>query len=182
MDLISQPVLLLALAIFLATAIERLLELVKAIHNFLAARNNERSMQYWNERARIAREHLEHMLEDAKRSDAPVDRVITSVAQRFIKPGTAGDMGLIMIDATLVRNFSITLTYKILGLFLGIVFACIFSVDIFAFVKDSLNSCGDHKCPSHWWGVLGTGLAMGLGAGPVHKIIVALERARSTRK
>ena len=123
MDLISQPVLLLALAIFLATAIERLLELAKAIHNFLAARNNENSVKYWNERARIAREHLEHMLEDAKRSDAPVDRVITSVAQRFIKPGAAGDMGLIMIDATLVRNFSITLTYKMLGLALGILFA-----------------------------------------------------------
>ncbi len=182
MDMISQPVLLLALAIFLATAIERLLELVKAIHNFLAARNNERSMQYWNERARIAREHLEHMLDDAKRSDAPVDRVITSVAQRFIKPGAAGDMGLIMIDATLVRKFSITLLYKVTGIVLGIVFACLFSVDIFSLVKASLNNCPDNACSVHWWGMLATGLAMGLGAGPVHKIIVALERARSSRK
>lgn len=205
MEALSKPVLLLALALFLAIGTERLLELVRALMEHLEARRG--TADRWQKRAEALRDRIELRLNNAAGSGAAVLRAVVAVACRHLSPPTPESGGQIAIDADELRKMSLRLRCKVIGIVIGIGLAFLFGLDIFALVNEGSRQAADpgtgaaageglraavqervvavvtlpFKLPG-WIGMIIAGVAMGLGAGPVHKIITALERARQMRK
>jgi hypothetical protein len=77
---------------------------------------------------------------------------------------------------------------KLVAVVVGVLFAWITDINVFVLVRDA-TPANEQLAPvltADWLtgalGMLITGIVMGLGAGPMHKFIVALERARKKRK
>jgi hypothetical protein len=208
MDMLSEPVLLLALAMFLAIGIERLMELNRALFDHLEAHRG--TADRWQKRAEALRDRIELRLDNAATGPEKVFKAVLSVVCRYLSPtdaetGTAiasGDPGLFAIKVDRVREMSVRIFYKLLGIALGIALAFVFNLNIFELVDKALAAsvaAGASPTPAPaepmspamflggldgraWWGTVLSGMAMGFGAGPVHKLIVALEDARRLRK
>ena len=96
--------------------------------------------------------------------------------------------GTRVLSADRVRMMFVTYVAKIIGIVLGIALACYGDLNIFVMIHDATppsQEVPDLFTAPALQGVAGhvvTGIAMGLGSGPMHKFIEALERARSKRK
>jgi len=205
MDMLSKPVLLLALAILLAIGTERLLELIRALIEHVEALRPG-SMDRWQKKAEALRNRIEFRLNNAGASDSSVFRAVLSLACRYLSPPTPESGELIAIHVKELRKMSLRVRCKVIGIVIGIGVAFLFQLDIFALVKESASpdvNTGVEAAATEearaafnkawkaaisfpfelpaWLGMIISGVAMGLGAGPVHKMISALERARRTR-
>lgn len=180
MDIIQDSVLLLALAIFLAIGVERLLEIARSIQDYYDARS---STDKWNLKAESVRDAVEQRLDAAKRGDAGFFNLQLMLLQRYLVPAWPDQKGLVAVSADSLRGDGIKLRYKIAALLLGVLLAALFNLNAFELVKESMKQPGwfDSIVPP-WLGTGLTGIAMGFGSGPVHKIITALERARDSRR
>ena len=183
MDMFAKPVVLLTLAMFLAIGIERLLELVRAVFDHLEARQGKAGAEKWEAAAYKLRNRIEVRLNNARSGGEPALQLVLSIVCRYLGPPSAESGGLIAISVDQVRSASIRLRYKILAVALGIALAFLFQIDVFALVDQELNhEAGRSILVPAWLGIVVSGAVMGFGAGPVHKIITALEEARRLRK
>ena len=180
MDMIQHSALLLALAIFLAIGVERLLEIVRSIQDYSDARS---STDKWNQKAESMRDVIEQRLDAAKRGDIGYFNLQLLLVQRYLAPAPPGQKSPVAVSADQLRKDSIKLRYKIAALLLGVLLAWLFHLNVFELVKESVEQTGwfDSIVPG-WMGICLTGMAMGFGSGPVHKLITALERSRDTRR
>lgn len=194
METLETPVLLLTLAMFLALGTERLLELVRAVADHLEARHG--SVAKWNRRASQLRDRIEARLDNARTDSAawtqqsdkaranaasPMQMALYIVC-RYLSPASADTGGLIAIYAQEVRRMSIRVRYKVFAAVFGVAFAFAFDIDVFALVAQESGDGAPLIAPPEALAKAISGLIMGLGAGPVHSVITALERARELRK
>lgn len=183
MDMFDKPVVLLALAMFLAIGVERLLELVRAVFDHLEARQGPEGAEKWQARAEKLRRQIEVRLNNASSAGHGALQLALSIVCRYLGPPSADSGGLVAISVEQVRSMSIRLRYKIFAIALGILLAFAFELDLFALVDEELRrEAGKAILLPAWLGIVVSGVAMGFGAGPVHKIITALEDARRKRK
>lgn len=188
MEMFNTPILLMVLAMVLAIGIERLMELMRAVEDHLEARRGD--MGKWQMKAERLRDRIEVRLEMAKGTDPTVFQRVLSAVCLYLSPAPKGSTGLIAVSADQVRNMSIRLRYKLIAVLLGIFFAWAFKLDLFELVNQMIHEPNQTTVlglnfsikPSPRLGIILSGIAMGFGAGPVHKLIVALERARQTRR
>lgn len=181
-EMLSKPVLLMALAMLLAIGTERLLELVRTLSEHLEARRGTSASERWQKKAVALRNRIEARLDNACASTPSALQMVLSIVCRYLSPAAPESGGLIAIDANQVRAMSIRVRCKFLAVLLGIGLAFLFQVDVFELVNQELHATDGFtiKLPS-WLGKSISGIAMGFGAGPVHKMITALERARRLR-
>jgi hypothetical protein len=181
---LDKPVLLLTLALFLSLGIERALELFRALFDHLEARRGKAAAKEWRKKAEKLRDLIEAHLENARAAGSKSAlQTALFIACRHLGPPSAASGGLMAISAEQVRKTSIRLRYKLLAVTTGVLFAILFKLNIFLLVDEYLGKAPASEVPA-WLGTLGvvvTGIAMGFGAGPVHAMITALERARQTR-
>lgn len=177
----EQPILLMTLAMVLSIGIERLMELMRAVEDHLEARRGD--MSQWQLKAEKLRDRIELRLEMAKGGEASTFQRVLSVVFRYMSPAPADTPGLLAISADEVRVMSIRLRYKLIAVALGVLFASLFGIDLFALVNQSIHQGTAYtiSLPT-WLGIILSGISMGFGAAPVHKLIVALERTRMTRR
>ena len=181
METIEQSVLLLSLAILLAIGVERLMEIMRSIHDYVEARSDKNKK--WKEKAESLRDLIEMRLDNAKQGDQKSFNIVLLLVSRYLSPASSQEGGLIAVSTDKLRKMQIKIRYKIVAIVLGIALAWLFCIDMFQLVEDSVDdpSWIDSMVPP-WLGITITGIAIGFGAGPMHKIITALERARDTRK
>jgi hypothetical protein len=180
MEMFNKPVLLLALAMFLAIGTERLLELVRALLEHLEARGGPGDR--WQKKAEALRNRIEVRLDNAGAGKSSPLQMVLSIVCRHLSPAPPESGGLIAIYVEQVRKLSIRVRFKVLAVLSGIGLAFLFGVDIFALVNEQLHGTDGFEIQlPGWLGTVVSGIAMGFGAGPVHKMITALERARGTR-
>lgn len=181
MAMFEEAVLLMALAMVLAIGIERLMELMRAVEDHLEARYGQQVI--WQQRAQRLRDRIEQRLELARGGDSVTFMQVLAVVCRYLSPAPPGATGLLVVSADQLRRMTISLRYKLIALLLGVLFATLFNLDLFALVNQSVHQEDGYAIVlPHWLGITLSGIAMGFGAGPVHKLIVALERARLTRR
>lgn len=182
-EMLTRPVLLLALAMILATGIERLLELIRAIWDYFES-NNDSYEKKWRERTEKLREHIEKRLDNAKTGDQMAFNAVLTIITRHLSVNPKNANGTLAISVDKVRTASIRLRYKTLAIAMGIAFAFIFQIDIIELVRISTakNPEAVNAICATTNGMIISGIAMGFGAGPVHKLITAMERARRFRK
>ncbi len=181
MDVFEKPILMMALAIVLSLGVERLLELLRAIEDFLEARRG--SVNKWQRVAEQLRDRIEVRLELAKTAGQSTLHRLLTLAARYLSAAPAGSDGLFAISTDKVRTLTIQFACKLYAVVLGIGLAFVFRLDLFALVNASIHQSDGYQIVLPvWLGTLLSGIALGFGAGPVHKLIVALERARDTRR
>lgn len=181
MEALTKPVLLLGLAMILALIIERLLEIVKSIYDHIDARLN--STDRWTERAKQLRDRLEIRLDNAKAGNGHDFDLIRAMASRYLSASGPNQSGLWAISTDKVRATTTKAWFKTIAIIFGIVCAWLLDIDVLKLVELSLQkteATGTYE--SSWFGILMAGIAMGLGAGPMHKLIAALEKARGLRR
>jgi hypothetical protein len=185
MENANAALVMLAAAIFFALIIERVLEIAKSIYDFLEARLD--FCDFWDKRAISIRERLQHRLEKAK--DSKLQKtVFGQLAKRYINEAHPGYEGAPVISANKLRAFTVKGTSKAIGVILGISVAACLNINVFALIAQWTDSpdaiaLGLFKVNlPNWLEYAITGIIMGLGSGPMHKFIVALERARKNRQ
>lgn len=181
MEIFEKPVLMMALAIVLSLGIERLLELLRAIEDYREARSG--TVNRWQRMAEKLRDRIEVRLELAKGGGQTTFQRVLTLAARYFSPAPAGSDGLIAIASDQIRTLTIQLLCKLYAVLLGIALAYAFRLDLFALVNATIHHSDGYRIDLPvWLGTLLSGIAVGFGAGPLHKLISALERARRTTR
>ena len=192
---LQQPVIMLATAIILAILVERIIEISKALFDYFTvkkiyARADDINIEdnIWTRLAQRVAKKLEARLDNAKSHLGEKDNalknegkekldLILKMAEKVFSPAKDDHDGLFAVSASKVRGIYLKLIAKIISIALGIALAAALKIDIIYLVKLSLEpGCAKDVCDFTWGGCLLTGIAMGFGAGPMHKIIVALEK------
>lgn len=179
MEALTKPFLLLGLAMILAIIIERLLEIAKSIYDYIEACSN--STERWTERAEQLRNRLEVRLDNAKAGNGRDFDLVVAMASRYLSVSGPSQSGLWAVSTDKVRAITIKAWFKTIAIILGIFCAWLFDIDILKLVELSLEN-KEPTYQSSWFGILMAGIAMGFGAGPMHKLIAALEKARGLRR
>ncbi len=181
---------LLTAAIFFSLVIERLLEIAKTIYNYIEVRNG--LSDFWNRRATRIRERLQNRLEKTKENGLQ-NAVFKYLASRYVSKDHPGYEGAPVISAAKLRAFTVKGVSKGTAVILGIAIVFALDINVFALIAqwtDTPNAITlelfREKDPRislpQWLEYTITGIIMGLGSGPMHKFISALERAKSNRQ
>lgn len=163
-----------AVVLALALIVERVLEILKVIFDLIDARVDLHD--FWTRRAHKLRDRLEGELRIFEY--VPPERA-ANVLRRFREmllneqSGYSGKVPVLAGD--LVRAVFIRGGLKLVGIALGI--GLVFWVEI-----DLVRLWQGSTAPPTWWTLTLSGLAVGLGSGPLHKIIRAIEKARERRE
>ncbi|MEK6749595.1 MAG: hypothetical protein AABY83_10360 [Pseudomonadota bacterium] len=187
MNITDRALLLLTAALFFSLVIERILEIMKSAYDFLEAKNGWGD--YWDRNALKIRERLLSRIEKAS-DNAVYQDAIAFLSTTYLTDRHPGYEGTQVISANWLRNLTIKGVVKLIGAMVGIIVAAAAQIDIFVLVAlwtntpnavtfGALELSFEGKT---WLGYTITGIAMGFGAGPLHALIVALERARAKRE
>ncbi len=180
--MIETSVVLLAFALFLSLAVERVMEIVRAWEKYYEAKNN--THEKWNRRALKIRANADAQLNNIRSNNFTLVQLFLS---RYFVYQDSGQGKVIAISADAVRTTCVSAFYKLIAIALGILLAFVFDIDLFALVmslhpnENKLDSIIEKYAWLQWMAIPATGIAIGLGSGPLHKIITALERARKNR-
>jgi Ca2+/Na+ antiporter len=155
----------------LALLIERALEVLKAAYDIIDSKFD--LYRFWTRRTRTTQQYIKNRLHvfeyvDIKSSAAIFNRF----NELMLGPGNGYTGTVPMLCGDLVRAVWVRLACKIVGVALGIAGA-------FALRLDIVEAARSAQHQPTVIGMLLTGIAMGLGSGPVHKFIRLLEKKRS---
>jgi hypothetical protein len=167
------------LAIFsLSILIERFLEIIKSIVDLLDSRLHWHV--FWTARAYALKERLVRRLRIEQYMDRDkTARVLASFGKLLLGQEDDYTGTIPTISGDLIRILYIKIGTKVIGMACGILLAMSFNLDILRlmeryFASNMVTTPGSILNP-----VL-TGVIIGLGTGPVHKLIVSIERKRET--
>lgn len=183
---LSDAAVFFTLVLGLSLLIERFFEVVKAIFDLIDSRYDLH--RFWTKRAERTRDLLERRLHVLRYlSPEQVRRGLNQMHDRLVPSPEGAQYSVPTIAGDLVRAAAIRVTSKVLGVVIGIVLAMLLQLD----VLHQWPSLGPETLPplfpeiltlSKQTGQILTGIAIGLGAGPLHKIITTLERWRTNRE
>ncbi len=190
-DMLTMPVTLLGLALLLAMLIERVLEIARGTADYFEAKAEAKAgtepgyVGKWTRKAMTIRNSIELRLDAAKAGDPQDFNLVMRLLTWYIKKNDAGGGGAFVISADKIRMLTLKVRYKAIAVVLGVVFALLLQIDVLELVRLSKCLATDPELPvvyqPKWYGILLAGVSMGFGAGPLHKIITALEKARQGR-
>jgi hypothetical protein len=154
-----------------ALLIERALEVLKAGYDIIDSKFD--ICHYWTRQTRKTQKYIQdrlHVFEyvDVKSSAAIFNRF----NDLLLGPGNGYTGTVPMLCGDLVRAVWVRLGCKIVGVALGIAAALALRLDIVEAARSAQHQ------PTVV-GMLLTGIAMGLGSGPVHKLIRSIEKRRA---
>ena len=185
MEETNAALILLTAALFFSLIIERILEIAKCIFDYIEAKYD--FSDFWNRRAINIRERLQNRMEKAKGNKLQ-QTVFEYLASQYVNIDHPGYEGAPVISANNIRAFTVKGICKSVGAILGISVAFCLGINVFSLIAQFTKSPDavslglfEVNLPQ-WLEYTITGVMMGLGSGPLHKFIVALERARQNRK
>jgi hypothetical protein len=190
-DTLTMPVTLLGLALLLAVLIERVLEIVRCTADYFEAKAEAKAaaepgyVGKWTKKAIVIRNSIELRLDAAKTGDPQDFNLVMRLLTWYINKNDAGGGGAFVISADKIRMLTLKVRYKAIAVVLGVAFALLLQIDVLELVQLSQMLAAKPELSvvyaPKWYGMLLAGIAMGFGAGPLHKIISALEKARKGR-
>ncbi|MBU2037707.1 MAG: hypothetical protein KKH95_01090, partial [Gammaproteobacteria bacterium] len=132
MDSFDSALIMLCSALFFSLLLERLLEILKALHDFFEVRLGYQS--YWNRTAQRLSEQLDG-LRQAGRVQAEVSKAVND----YLRTDYPGLEGVEALSAATLRSLTIKAVSKILAIILGILLALLLGINLFALIEQ-LNS------------------------------------------
>jgi hypothetical protein len=170
-----------AVVLALSLVVERFQEVLKTVLDLIDDRFNRKG--YWTQRALKIKKRLESKMGVFEYVDP--DRA-AAVLRRFqdmllgIRDGYTGTVPVISGD--LLRASVIRILCKITGIGLGIGLAFWMGIDLVDIWYKAADTQLVKNLPPPEIRIIFSGIAIGLGSGPVHKIIRAIESKRKKRE
>lgn len=190
MEVLLNTTVLFTLGLSLSMVIERVLEIVSALYNLVDSRYD--FYLFWTARAEKIGLRLQRRLRVYEYVSPALAAGVLRVASNVLLGAQNGHEGKVpTISGDLVRAFWVKIFMNVLGIGLGILLAFQFHVDWLAIWKnmyvemlagDAPALAGTTLREPSVSGMLLTGLSIGLGAGPVHKIITSMENTWKRKK
>lgn len=173
---LTEATLIFTLALALSFVIERVLELLKTAYDL--AESRWRWTHVWDREAERLRSFAEHRLRAFTYIDpAAAATALGRFSETLLGPD-AGHGGTVpILSGDLVRAVWVRLFAKLLAISLGILLANLFLVDLVAVLQNPAQPMSEFAAGRVWM----TGVALGLGSGPLHKLITTIERRRDKR-
>jgi len=183
MNSLTSVTVLWLLALALSLLVERFIEIIKSIYDYVDGRRDW--YKVWTRRALKLREELEsklHIFEYVGAKEAA--RVFNRVHDLLLNEKSDYSGTIPVISGDLVRVMAVKTSAKVLGIALGIAFAFAMQIDL---VTLAINAAGEYAkwlkmIHSESLRIILSGVVIGLGASPMHKIITTLERKRQKRQ
>ena len=182
MESLSHATIILAFALALSLLVERLLEVLKSGYDYWDSRRD--AIAHWNKEAEKVRALVERRLrlfEYVKPEQ--VRPVLNRIYDVLLNNNGTYNGTVLVLSADLVRIAWIRIASKVIGMVFGVLLAVLLRFDFVRlwFIAEG-NPDRLANLPPAWASILVSGLAIGLGAGPVHKIIGAIERKRAKKE
>jgi len=168
-------IVLIASAFFLSLVIERLLEILKSLYDVLEGKYD--GYKFWNAKAESLQRRFEALL-----TSESVQNLSSRLGYDRLKLEEIAYAKGVTISVSVLRTNGIKYAAKCIGIAMGILIALFLDIDLFHLVDVSMY--GETASVSRF-SILAnivTGVAMGLGSGPIHKFVSALEKAKKGRK
>ena len=175
-----------AFVLALALLLERTMEVLKSSYDLLDSRLDLNN--FWTTRAYRMRGRLEKKL---RRSEHARPKYAAGILRRFsemLLNGQGGYAGSVpVLSGDLVRAGAVRVGLKIVAIASGIALAFAYGIDLVVLWNSSHATTGE---PSSFAKVLNSqgmhyvlsGTAIGLGSGPVHKVITTIEKKRRRQR
>ena len=191
MEVLLNSTVLFALGLCLSIIVERVLEILKCAYDLVDSRCDW--YHFWTQRAEKVSKKLEARLRVFEYASPKMASAALRIAHEVLLGKENGYTGTIpTVSGDLVRAFWIKVILKIVGVLFGIALALQFKVDFIVIwhttyeqMKTAAAQTAIAATPLQEPTSLGmvlTGVAIGLGSGPVHKIITAIEKSWEYRK
>ncbi|MFL5493818.1 MAG: hypothetical protein ACJ8DC_05455 [Gemmatimonadales bacterium] len=187
-DAVAKATMLFTLVFAFSLVIERFLEVLKSAYDMLDSRYDwHRS---WTARAGRIRDFLERRLRIFEYvSPDQATAFIAKFSEMLVVPPTGENAGVVpVISGDLVRAMYVRVGCKIIAIGIGVPLALGLGLDIFTLLREVTLPAGAcqskalaHLCNTpleRTLATIATGIAIGLGSGPVHKIITTIEKKR----
>jgi len=173
MGRLSDVTVLFALALALALLIERLLEVLKSLYDMLDGWNDLYTR--WTRKAYKIRDYAEKKLRVFEYVEPEKATPVLLRFNEMLLNNQQGYTGTVpVLSGDLVRALYVKIWSKILGILIGIGLAVILKIDLVSLWK--LKEHGPESSPYYF---ILSGIAIGLGSGPMHKIITNIEQRRA---
>ncbi len=168
------------LVLLLATFIERVMEILMSVYQYLEFRLGWDD--FWNRRAeRIARLLSAHIQRRWLERILP-HRDVPVPFQKYLLDEKGGHSDkVIILSADLVRQIAVATAARFVATALGILFCVLTRIDLISIFNRDLGYRFLDQLP-YGFRIAVSGAVIGLGAEPVHKLIVAVERRRKKKK
>ncbi len=170
---LAQATVVFTLAVALALVIERILEILKAGYDLVDSRWD--LYRFWTARTYHTRDYIERRLRIFQYvGEQPAAALLNRFSEMMLGPEHGHDGQVPVLAGDLVRSVWVRLAAKLLGMAIGVGFAFLLHLNLLLWASDSSPLPG----PA---GVALTGALLGLGSGPVHKVITEIEKRRQKR-
>ena len=179
-DALAASTVFFALVLALALLIERFLEILKATYDALDSRMNW--YHFWTRRAELLQNRVAKRMGVFEYLDPDaVQAVLNRVYGLLLntQPGYSGAVPVISGD--LVRAAGVRVACKLVAMTLGVGLALWLGLDLITLWENPPVPNAERLLLPPAARTVLTGLALGLGSGPVHKIITTIERKQSER-
>jgi len=174
MDILLNQTVIFAFILALALLIERLLEVLKSVYDFIDLRMGMDA--YWTRKALALQNKLESSIKALEKANH--ERIAGLIRESADKLIGGGDNGVITISGDLMRATTVRLVAKLLAITLGVGLALCFKLDLVSIWQSGVSP--QSPISGLTLGPLArevlTGVALGLGSGPLHKIITTIEK------
>lgn len=174
-DVLSQPTVFFAMVLALALLVERAIEMVKILFDYLDFRLGWD--KHWSRRAEKLHTKLKNILGSIMRSRPELQKKVLKRYENRTLDKTGGhEDTVVVISGDKIRVIATQVFAKLLGISFGILLACYFKIDLFTYVDKTADLANETIR------TILSGIAIGLGSAPIHKIITTIERARKKQK
>lgn len=191
MEALTQTTILFTIALTLSMIVERILEIIKSVLDLCDSKFNWH--RFWTKRANVLKGKLERRLRIFEYANPEFVNRIIKAGQSFLLGPQHGYNGTVpTVSGDLVRALWFKIILKVLGIIIGIVLAIQFSLDLLSLWQNTdaqivSDASGEPLMESVLtaptvWGMILTGAAIGLGSGPMHKIIATMEKSWEMKK
>ncbi len=183
MDVIYEVTVLFALAIALSFLIERFLEILKAFYDALDSKFDW--YKFWTVRAFKVRDKLENKLKVVELlGKKKTATVLDKFREKLMNQSEGYDGNVPVISGDLVRVVTIRAVAKTIGIIVGIGLAFWMEVDFIKIWQESMSDSSlwtlEIKSPDLRVAI--SGVIIGVGSSPLHKVIISIDKKRKKRQ
>lgn len=183
MTVLLKVTVLYTFALALAFLVERLLEILKSLFDLLDSKFDW--YKFWTVRAYKVRDTLENKLRVVEfLGTKSTAKILDKFREKLLNPAGQYPGKLPVISGDLVRAMTVRTWCRILGMTFGVGLAIWMKVDLMQIFQQSVKDVThwEIKITSDLMRYILTGIVLGIGAGPVHKLIRSFERRQEQRK
>ena len=186
-DALSEITVLFTIVLALSLAVERLLEVLKSVYDLLDSRLDW--YRFWTRRAHKIRDRLEKRLRIFEYVEPEAaQRALRRFSEVLMEDQAVQSSSVPVLSGDLVRTAAVRSVLKIIGILVGIGLAFWLNIDLLRVLEEVEIASWPGKemfaqGPLSSEGVryVVTGIGIGIGSGPIHKIIVRVESAQKKR-